>query len=291
MVIILLLLAQIEIKAELDKNYQNKELTIGDPFVVDLILSYPQGTDVSAPFVDSIEPFVVLDQHNKTIQKTGRVINTYNMKLVAFSTGDLEIPVFKFLYRHDDTSDTLTSNAVGISIASVMDEDMSDINDIKKAVEYPDYLPLIIAGIIVICILAGYFVYRFIKTVQKARIIARPLPPPWIEAIAAIDNMPIKEWLEKGLVKRYYYALSEVLKRYIARRFEFNAAEQTTTELVYNMKLAKIPARDDFTVFFTRADMVKYAKFIPPKEESQMAAQNAKSLVNRTKPEETSEGK
>jgi len=88
------------------------------------------------------------------------------------------------------------------------------------------------------------------------------------------------------LIKKYYYALSEILKRYIERRFEFNAAEQTTTEIMANLKLQKIPLSDDFNRFFTRADLVKYAKFMPPQDELHMAVQKVKDLVNKTKPEE-----
>ena len=123
------------------------------------------------------------------------------------------------------------------------------INDLKKAVEFPYYLPLIVAGIILICTIAGYFGYKYLKKLRKARANARPWVPPWIEAIVAIENIPIKEWLEKGLVKKYYYALSEILKQYIERRFEFNAAEQTTTEIIAHLKLQKIPLRDDFDRF------------------------------------------
>ncbi len=286
MVAILLILTQIDIKAELDKEYVNKELTIGDRFEINLTLSYPQNTDLSESFVDSIEPFVILDQKNRIVLEKGKAINTYRMKFVAFNTGDLKIPEFKFLHRHDDTIDTLKSNALPINIASVMPGDMKDINDIKKAVEFPNFLPLIIAGIIVAFVVIGYLGFRFIKKLQRARVTAMPLPPPWIEAIAAIDNIPIKEWLEKGFIKRYYYALSEILKRYIERRFEFNAAEQTTTELINSLKLQKVPLRDNFSRFFARADMVKYAKFIPPQEELQTVVKSAKDLINNTRPKE-----
>jgi len=270
----------------LNKQYLNKKLTIGDPFEIILTLTYPQNTDISEPFVDSIEPFGILDQKNKIVQEKGFITNTYEMRVVAFNAGELEMPAFLFLHTHDNTIDTLKSNTVPVAITSVMPEDMSDINDLKKAVEFPNYLPLIVAGITLICAIAGYFGYKYLKKLKKARAIAKPVVPPWIEAIIAIENIPIKEWIEKGLIKKYYYALSEILKRYIERRFEFNAAEQTTTEIMANLKLQKIPLSDDFNRFFTRADLVKYAKFMPPQDELHMAVQKVKDLVNKTKPEE-----
>jgi hypothetical protein len=172
-----------------------------------------------------------------------------------------------------------------------MPEDMNDINDLKKAVEFPNFVPLIILGIIIGSAIAGYFICKYIKRLKRERETAKPLPPPWIEAIVAIENIPVKEWLKKGLIKRYYYALSEILKRYIERRFGFNAAEQTTTEIIYSLKLQKAPLREDFSKFFTRADLVKYAKFVPPEDESIVAANKAKELVNNTRPKEETVGK
>jgi hypothetical protein len=287
MILCLLIISQISIKAELAKEYEHKKLTIGDPFVVDLTVTAPQHTDISAPFIDSIEPFGVLDQKSKIVQEKGMETSFYKIKLAAFKTGELEIPEFSFLYVHDSITDTLASEKIPLNIESVMSEDMKDINDLKEAVNFPDYTWLIVAGIIIGCLGAAYLAYKFVKRIQTVRTRARPLPPPWIEAIAAIDNIPVKEWLEKGLIKKYYYALSEILKRYIERRFEFNAAEQTTTELVDHLKLAKVPLRDDFHRFFTRADMVKYAKLIPPYEEAQKVVTKVKDLINNTRPKQT----
>jgi hypothetical protein len=102
--------------------------------------------------------------------------------------------------------------------------------------------------------------------------------------------LPAQDLLAKGLIKKYYYALSEILKRYLERRFEFPAIEQTTTEIVSSMRTRKTPLREDFGRFFDHADMVKYAKFIPPQKEIEGAALAVKDLVIRTKPAEASSG-
>lgn len=288
-VTIVLLLMQIEIKAELNKDFINQTITIGDPFELTLTLTYPQDAQLSPPLADLIEPFVILDQQQKTVQEKGVVTGTYDMRLAAFNTEELQFPALKFLYTHDDTVDTLLSNTVPIKIASVMPGDMEDINDLKEAVRFPNFLPLYIVGAAIICLVIGFFVYQFVKRLKRTAAQAEPLPPPWIEAIAAIDSLPLKEWLAKRLIKQYYYALSEILKRYIERRFEFNALEQTSTEIIEHLRLQKIPMRDDFGRFFNRADLVKYAKYEPPQDELHSAADVVKTLVDKTKPAETLE--
>ncbi len=289
LMIIVLLLSQIEIKAELDKKFMAEDLTIGDPFELTLTLTYRKGAKISQPLADAIEPFIIIDQQNKIVEEKGVVVSTYDLRLAAFDTGELQFPALKFLHTHGDTVDTLMSNAVPIEIKSVMPADTKDINGIKAAIEFPTFLYLYIAGAIILCAVIAFFVYRFVIRLKKGAVRAKLLPPPWIEAIAAIESLPVSEWLARRLIKKYYYALSEILKRYIERRFEFNAAEQTTTEIINHLRLQKIPMRDDFGRFFDRADLVKYAKYIPPEGELQSIAEIVKSLVEKTKPQEAQE--
>jgi hypothetical protein len=112
-----------------------------------------------------------------------------------------------------------------------------------------------------------------------------PLPDPWTEALGALAAIPVAEWLDAGQVKRYYYTASEILKRYLERRFEFPAREQTSTEIFREMKVRKVPERDGFGDFFRGADMVKYAKVVPPRPEMELVVVAACGLVRATTPE------
>jgi len=285
-VIFLLLVAQIEINAEINRRDISRELTIGDPFEVVVTVTHPQGLEVSMPYVDTLEPFMVIDQSEQRIEERGTITNLYRYELVAFETGELKLPPFKFLVRSDSLIDTLFSNRVGLKVASVLPADMKDINDIKGPVRFPNLGPLIIGAVIILAAILGYVAYRYLRNMREVRALAKPLRPSWIEAIIALEEIPVNEWIARGMIKKYYYTLSEILKRYLERRFEFRALEQTTTEIVDNMRMLRIPQRDDFSNFFTSADRVKYAKYVPPGSEIASAIDTAKDLVNRTRPEE-----
>jgi hypothetical protein len=289
--ILLLLLAQIEITANVSKDYLNETLSIGDPFEIVVAVQHPADVEISGPFIDSLDPFLIIDQNSRSVEEKGLVSTSYDIRMVAFGTGELQIPPFTFLVQRGETTDTLTSNAIPLKVASIISEDMQDINDIKKAVEFPNFMPLIIAGVLIAGSILGYVVYRYIRKWRSMRVLPRPRPPAWAEAIAALESIPVEEWLLKGLFKRYYYSISETLKRYLERRFEFSAAEQTTTEIVANLKVLRIPQREEFSQFFTRADLVKYAKHIPSHDEMKTAVQVAKDLVMMTRLEETNEAK
>ena len=60
----------------------------------------------------------------------------------------------------------------------------------------------------------------------------------------------------------------------------------TATEIVHSMRAHKTPMRDEIGKFFTRYDLVKYAKWIPPTEEAESAIGQVREYVLKTKPTE-----
>ncbi len=285
--IVLLVIGAIDIQTELSPQFIDKKLTVGDPFEVKITLQYDEGTEISEPFLDSLGPFAILNTDNTVTQEEAKVVNQYVIDLAAFNTGELNTPEFKFLFRKGEATDTLSSGSIRVEIASTLPEDMADINDLKGPVEYPNYFPFVIAAILVGAIVLSYLAWRFLRRIKKMREPAEPLLPPWIEALVALENIPGKELLGKGLIKKYYYSLSEILKRYLERRFEFNASEQTTTEIVHHLRVTKTVMRDELRQFFLQADLVKYAKSVPSREEQETAIERAKDLVEKTRPVES----
>ncbi len=285
MILLLILFLQIELKAELGKEFANKKLTIGDPFEIVVVVSIPAGKNISEPFVDSIEPFAITDQKHKIIQEKGVAKHIYHLTVSAFNTGNLKFPPLKFLLKEDAKIDTIKTNPVDIKIASVLPEGMKDINDIKGMIEFPDPLPVILLIIAICATVITLFLRKFyIKLTQKKGYKEQKIPC-WDRALNAIDLLLKEDFIGKGMVKRFYYTLTEILKRYLEERFNFPAIEQTTTEIVHSMKMLKLPWRDEFRDLFQYADMVKYAKFIPPKEATDDIVKKSKELILKTLPE------
>lgn len=282
-----LFLAQAGLKAHLLSEYEGRKLTVGDPFEIEVELTHPQGGRMTEPAPDSVTPFAILGITSKVVQHQGRVLSTYRIKLCAFQAGDLNLPAFRALYQPAGADpETLRSGPVPVKIASVLPGDMKDINDVKKMHEFPDLLPAFLLAGLILLAAASFFGYRLYRRLRKARGAEVPALPAWDEAIQSIDELLRQDLVRQGLIKRHYYALSDILKRYLERRFEFNAVEQTTTEIVHAMRQRKTPLRDDFGRFFTNADLVKYARHIPRDEEVARAADRIKNLIVRTKPED-----
>jgi hypothetical protein len=255
---------------------------VGDRFEVALTLATPESSRVLGPLVDSLGVFVVADA--KPEKRAGTEV--HRLSLAAFQAGRQRLPVFTFLVREGARVDTLRSDTGSVVVASVLPKDMKDVRDLKPPETFPNHwLWAIPAGLLLAAALA-WAAWRLLRRLRHARQLEASPLPPWDEALAALDAMPWQDWLGAGQVKRYYYALSQVLKRYIERRFEFNAVEQTTTEILSSMRANRTPMRDEVRQFLLRSDFVKYAKTVPPDAEMRSAIAEVREIVTRTKPQE-----
>lgn len=270
---------------KLATSFAQKRLTVGDPFVVTLKLEADNDARIAGPLADSLGPFMVVGQKEKTRAHRGRNEHFYDLKLAGFRPGSFALPRLVFIVSQGGKTDTLRSDSLKVVVSSVLPEKMADIHDLKAAESFPNHwLWLIPAGLLALAGLAWLGYRLWLRYRRYREQLLAPLPP-WEEALKALDSVPMAEWLDKGLAKRYYYTLSEITKRYVERRFGFPALEQTTTEIAQDLKAQKAPQRDGFISFLSRADMVKYAKIVPPRPEMEQAVEAVRDLVIKTIPQ------
>jgi hypothetical protein len=261
-----------------------RDLTVGDRFKLELVVKHHRDTKVGEPFSPSLAPFMVLDRKSVTRYAGDTIVDVHTLTMAAFATGELKIPSFIVPYPAEGEVRAAASDSIPLKVASVMPADMKDINDLKPQIQFPNFLPIwIILGLLAAAGL-GYLGWRLYRRYRRIMLYGTPLPDPWDEALAALDKVPADDWLASGHFRRHYYTVSEVLKRYLTRRFGFPALDQTTTEIMRSMKTAKTPGREGFGEFFQRADMVKYAKFVPPVTEAAAVVSTARELVKATTP-------
>jgi hypothetical protein len=259
-------------------------LTVGDPFDISFVVTSPNHSLITGPLADSMGVFVIANEKRTTRIHPGYDESTIGIRLAGFKPDHHSLPVFKFLVQSSGGVDTLETDTASVTIASVLPAKMQDINGLAPAEMFPNLLLWIIPGALLLLAALAYFGRRLYQRFRKIHALAAAPLPPWEEALAALDALPWREWLEAGQVKRYSYALSQILKRYIERRFEFHAVEQTTTELLASMRARKTPMREEVARFFARLDLVKYAKTVPPVEEAESAIAEVREFVIKTKP-------
>lgn len=86
--------------------------------------------------------------------------------------------------------------------------------------------------------------------------------------------------------KSYYTRLTMILRQYIAERFNFDAMEMTSSEIIERLRGENEGAIDEMVSLFRTADLVKFAKYSVLTNENDQNLVNALSFINDTKKEE-----
>lgn len=164
--------------------------------------------------------------------------------------------------------------------------------DEKKLFEnkkFPWKLILILSAIALIL----WLVYIYLKK-KGVDIFKKKKIPAHIIALQRIENLLQMNYLDKGMLKEFYYELSYILREYIGNRFMLFAVNQTTEEflasLTKNSPFDKKSEKDLFH-FNDTADTAKYSLHVPAKDQANSSLEFAKSFINNTKIVENEEGK
>lgn len=118
-----------------------------------------------------------------------------------------------------------------------------------------------------------------------------PPRPAHLIAYEELERIDKLKLIEKREIKRYYTEISEVIRRYISRRYEVQTMELTTGEIIDGMLAAEVDGEHVslFQEFLEECDLVKFARYLPPRKSMEEAIDWARSLVGKTKQEEIAE--
>jgi hypothetical protein len=86
------------------------------------------------------------------------------------------------------------------------------------------------------------------------------------------------------LVKEYHTEITGIVRKYFEHRFNFNALEMTSAEImgVISYLEDSKPITETADNFFRNADLVKFAKFEPLPEVNEEMMSQAFEIVNNT---------
>jgi hypothetical protein len=114
---------------------------------------------------------------------------------------------------------------------------------------------------------------------------ARPPVPPHELALAAIQILLAKKWIEQENVEPFYVELSQIVRAYIEARFNLRAPELTTEEFIREASASHHLSLDHqqlIAAFLEQCDLVKFAKHRPAQSDMRAACAAAERLIHET---------
>ena len=216
----------------------------------------------------------------------------------AWDTGLYKIPSMIFTVQHPNGDvSNFETRPLMVTVENPKDVDkMSAPVSIKEIIQedrtLEDFLPFIV-GLVGLAAL-GFLIWAYRKKrkeKQVAPIIQQIVHPPHIIAERQLKELKIKQLWEKGEIKEYYSELSHILRGYIETAFQIPALESTTDELIDALQSSKnttFQEQDEVIEqlqdLLQTADLVKFAKVIPPDSVHDNFWADAVNIVEKTKP-------
>lgn len=211
--------------------------------------------------------------------------------ITSFDSGLYYIPPIKVMAGND----SVLSNELAIKILTYdVDTANYQLFDIKGVQQPPfvlaDYLWIVLIVLLAAVLgLGGWWFYRRYqqrKAHQQEEDILASLPPH-VAAIMALDKLKTERPWIAGRNKEFYTRLSDILRQYIERRFQVNALEMTTSDILSLFQKDKETQSVYLNLkqILQLSDLVKFAKLIPLENEHDLSMMNAYLFVNQTKQE------
>ncbi len=281
------------VSADLDST----AILIGDQINLNLKASFPADNKILWPQLnDTIIKDVEIIGKSKidTILSDDKSYKTLlqKIKITSFDSGFYEIPPFHFEYSKpgDTVKFSLETYPLYLEVYTIVVDTTKGIFPIKGPVKAPftfkEILPWIIGGAIALLIIAFLIYYMIKRKKHEPLFKAKPKPklPAHIIALNALENLRKEKLWQSGKVKEYHTTLTDIIRRYLEERFDINAIEMTTDEILSAVK--NVQLSDELKVklkeMLVLADLVKFAKEKPLPAQQDLSLINAIAFVRET---------
>ncbi len=284
-------------------SIDSTELWVGDQARLHLQAVQDKETVVEFPvygeeLIPGIE-VVARTERDTTEQVDGRILVKQDLTITSFKDSLFFIEPIPFVVGEDTfLSDPLTLNVIQPFEIDTAANAITDIKPIYKApIWWWGIIRWILLGLGVAAAGVGvYFLMRKLRsraTAEHAEAVAPELLRPAEEvALEKLDKIKAEKIWQQGRQKDYYTELTDVVREYIARRFEVTAEEKTSDEILRELKPFFTEQKELYKrlcEMLRLADLVKFAKWNALPDENEISLRNAYLFVQETTPVEMEE--
>ena len=272
---------------------------IGDLVTLRLRVVAAKGVELLMPeFGQALERFAILDFASaETIDDEGRTVATQRYELEPPRSGQQSIPpiMVEFVDRRDgakpapegfDAYELLTER-IGFEVQSVLPVDAKaqlnpPLGDLPP-LEAPrgSTWPWLVVAVLLMggaapVLWRAWFAWR-----RKAR-----RSSAYDVAAARLARLLDRPPRDPDQVDPFFVELSAIVRRYLEDRFDLRAPELTTEEFLASMSQSPDLSRDHQTLlhdFLRRADLVKFANFVPTASDVKQSVAAAQRFLEETR--------
>ncbi|NOX46732.1 MAG: hypothetical protein GXO89_07115 [Chlorobi bacterium] len=284
---------QVDATARLDTN----AILVGDQLHLDMEINFPADYTIHWPeyndtVISKIEVLGKSAVDTVLSEDKSRLSLKQRLLITCFDSGYYAIPPVHFIYTvpNDTVRHFEETDAMLLQVSTIAVDTTQAIKDIRAPLAAPvtfkEMLPYLLIGLAVL-IIAALLIYYLRKRKKEEPVFRSPpkpkLPPQQI-ALTALDDLRLKKLWQSGQVKDYHTELTDIVRNYLEGKFDINAMEMTTDEIMESLKIIQVnaQAKDKIRKVFQLADLVKFAKQQPLPLEHDASLNNAVDFVKES---------
>ena len=277
----------------------NDFILVGDRVELTISVLVPESCKVTFPVLsDSLMKGIELVKQPKV--ETVRLEDKKNEQILkllitSFDSGAYNLPELKIAITDGNRVDSVLSKPLTLTVNSIpRDKNVKDIKDVKPPIEEPitfkEVAPFAFGGLLIAAIIFLLIIYlKRRKENRPFSFLQKTVEPPHVIALRELERIKQEKLYTSENHKYYYTRLVDILRVYIEGRYQVNAMEQTTEEILIGLKQVGFPVDEQYHKLqetLTLADLVKFAKFTPFVSDNENSLKVAFDFVESTKPTE-----
>ena len=278
--------AQVQVMASVDST----KILIGGRSHYFITVYAPKGTKISFPEFNNKKEIVsdveVLSAKSDTADANDKVRIRRIYTITAWDAKRYTIPAQKVIVGGaTKTTGNVTLDVQAVPIDTVKSTPMPPDDIQKVPFSWREWVPVILVivlALILICFV--FYLYRILchkkngRALKKTRVLSYYEQAKHDLSEIAANKMLYAEQ------KAYYTDVTNVLRKYISQRYNINALEMTSHEILESMK--DVCDVSELKVIFNTVDLVKFAKYSTDANDMTYYLNSIVHFIDSTKVEE-----
>lgn len=291
-----------EVKVVSPLRFQAESTVLGGGITASAEIAVPWGQSLTGAVAELDKNSGVFELGVVSVQRNwmhwGYSLYRIGVTLVPYRTGTVAPGKMAFSYNREQATFELDPAAVAMAFPDLevkpLEVDRQSglplAGELRGQEVKPNYVKWGLIALLAASALAlGWVLYRSLR-----RKTAEWLAPPtaWESALRELGDL--RQEAHSGYPAVCFARLSDILRRYIERRFSMPSTTTTTPEFMVELRRTALPLtaaqRSGLGAFLETADMVKFAKREPDESTLDGAISQAEQFVRETVPPKDGEG-
>jgi hypothetical protein len=229
---------------------------------------------------DSANHIEVVERKEIDTINIGNIVN-YRQEIIitSFDSGRWQIPPITIEGAARSTQ-PITIDVLPVDVSHMQDyHDVKDIEQVELRTPWYIYAALIIVLLASVAII--YWLYKKKKTQVVAPPVIKGSQTPFQWALQELSQLQEQQLYLHKQVKQHYSRITDIARSFFYMQLQHPSLHSTTDE--WMVHLQSVPADQQLKTSFLQmlrlAETVKFAKYVPPHEDSEVAITTTRDFI------------